>query len=261
MSRLALYIDEIFKLGLIFLISLIFYRATMLTLAVCLFLASITTIIIGTILFYIKLKKKNKLLLKNEQIKKIENIKNQFINASRRELCSYFAKLLSAHLNNKCELIKTIDEEKILYIPYFEKDLFDLDDLLSIYRKNKNKQISQIIILCSKYSDGCYATSKNYKKITYKLLNLNDIYLNLIEPTGIYPNIMTENVTKEKMNFSRLKAFVFERKRAKSYIFCGTILLFSSYFVPLRIYYLIFAGLLFLFALLCICVNKTSGKI
>ncbi len=261
MFKLAFYIDEIFKLILIFFISLVFYRATLLSFSICLLLAGLTTVIVGILLFYFKLKKDAKLSLKNEQIKKIETIKKQLNNASHLELRKYFAKLLSIEPNSKGELLKTIDNQKILYLPYFKKDVFDLEDLLSIYRENKNRKINEVIILCANFTDDCFATSKNYKKIKYTIMNLKDIYLKLIEPTQIFPEITIEAPTKEKMTLVRLTKYAFERKRAKSYFFCGIVLLFSSYFVPLRIYYLIFSGLMFVSALLCILTNKRKSEI
>lgn len=261
MFKLAFYIDEIFKLVLIFFISLVFYRATLLPFSICLLLAGLTTIIVGILLFYFKLKKDAKLSLKNEQIKKIETIKTQLNNASNLELRKYFAKLLSIEPNSKGELLKTAENQKILYLPCFEKDVFDLDDLLSIYRENKNRKINEVIILCTNFTDDCFATSKNYKKIKYTLMNLKDIYLKLIEPTQIFPEITIEAPTKEKMTFAKLRKYVLERKRAKSYFFCGIVLLFSSYFVPLRIYYLIFSGLMFTSSLLCILTNKRRSEI
>lgn len=261
MFKLAFYIDEIFKLVLIFFISLVFYRATFLSFSLCLLWASLTTIIVGILLFYSKLKRDAKLSLKTEQVKKIETIRVQLNNASQLEMRKYFAKLLSIIPNSKGELMKVTANQKALYIPCFEKDIFTLDDLLSIYRKNKNRKIDEVIILCTNFTDDCLATSKNYKKIKYTLINLKDIYLNLIEPTQLFPKITIETPTKEKMTLVKLKKYAFERKRTKSYFFCGIVLLFSSYFVPLRIYYLIFSGLMFASALLCILMNKRKNGI
>ena len=261
MFKLAFYIDEIFKLVLIFFISLVFYRATLLSFSICLLLAGLTTIVVGVLLFYIKLKKDAKLSLKNEQIQKIETIKMQLSNASHLELRKFFAKLLSLEPNSKGELLKNVDNQKTLYIPYFEKEVFDLNDLLSVYRENKNRKIDEVIIFCTKFSDDCLATSKNYKKIRYIIMNLKDIYLKLIEPTQIFPEIAIEAPTKEKITLARLKKYAFERKRAKSYFFCGIVLLFSSYFVPLRIYYLIFSGLMFISALICIFIHNRKNEI
>ena len=257
MFKLALCIDEIVKLVLIFFISIVFYRATQLSFSICLILSSITTILIGIFLFYFKLRKSAKLTLKNEQIKKIESIETQFSNASKLELRKYFSKLLSIEPNSKGELIfKTEDNQKKLYIPFFHKKVFDLNDLLSIYRINKNRKIDEIIIMCANYNDEAIATSKNYKKIRYTILSLKDIYIQMIETSQIFPEITVETTKKEKMTLTKLKKYAFERKRSKSYFFCGIILLLSSYFVPLRIYYLIFSGLMFVSSLLCIILNK-----
>lgn len=257
MFKLALYIDELVKLILIFFISIVFYRATQLSLSICLVLSSVTTVLLGILLFYFKLRKNAKVALKNEQLKKIESIGAQFSNASALELRKYFAKLLATEPNSKGELItKSKNNQKTLYIPCFDKKVFDLDDLLSIYRTNKNRKIDEIIILCANYNEEAAATTKNYKKIRYTLLSLKDIYLKLIEPTQIFPEIPIETATKDKMTLTKLKKYAFERKRSKSYFFCGIILLLSSYFVPLRIYYLIFSGLMFISSLLCIVLNK-----
>lgn len=282
MYKLSFFIDEIFKLGLIFFISLVFYRAMGLSLTVCILVASITAISICLFFFYLKLKRDTKNALKAEQLNKIDKIKTQFQNASTTEIRTYLSELFNISPNAKGELIKTENNycakneqeaknisnfkqgeknalnatRKILYIPFFHIDTFTPEKLQEIYRQNKNRKLQEIVILCNNYTSDCNVYIKNYQKIKYSILTLKELFTLYIEPLNIYPNIEVEIIPKEKMNFHKLKEHIFDRKRSKSYFFCGLILLFSSYFVPLKIYYLIFSGLMFTMSLISITLHK-----
>lgn len=372
MFKLSFYIDEIFKLVLIFFILLVFYRAIRLSLTICLILSCTTAIAIALLLFYIKIKRNNTKLLKAEQLRKIDEIKTQFQNASKIELCNYLAKLLDLKQNSKRELTKRVPTPEFaparsprnsldiqppeppatnerttqtscataqikvtqsktaennlrsatslpatdaqaetqcnskfanykqtaspptqnsktafkksinqqnrddlqkkshssaspnslleLYVPCFNLDTLDVNDLLEIYRQNKNRRLSKVVILCNDYTVECATYAKNFQKIPYKLVSVRELFVSEIEKQNFYPNIEVETLSKEKMTLSKLKKHVFDRKRAKSYFFCGIILLFSSYFVPLRIYYLLFSGLMFISSLTCILTSKLKSS-
>lgn len=372
MFKLSFYIDEIFKLVLIFFISLVFYCAMRLGLTICLILSCATAIVIALLLFYIKIKRSNTKLLKAEQLRKIDEIKTQFQNASKIELCNYLAKLLDLKQNSKHELTKHVPAPEIapdrsprnsldiqppeslatnkrpfqtsctavqsnvtqsktsenssknattlpktntqatmqynsksasdtstinqtvknretsskesayqqsrsdlppkshsstspnslleLYVPCFNLDTLDVNDLLEIYRQNKNRRLSKVVILCNDYTTECATYAKNFQKIAYKLVSIKELFVSEIEKQNFYPNIEVETLSKEKMTLSKLKKHVFDRKRAKSYFFCGIILLFSSYFVPLRIYYLLFSGIMFISSLTCILTSKFKSS-
>ena len=252
-NKIAFFIDEIFKTVIIFFISLVFYRAMMLSFTLCLILSSITSLLLGILFYFLKTKKDAKKQLKASQLKQIEQIKEQFSYASHNELNKFFKELFKAEQNYKKELV--IDDKKTIILPLFEKDLLDINDLKKIYRENKNRHIQKVLIICNNYTDDCIALIKNFKIIEYKLININDLYVEYLLPQKNFPNFNVERLPKEKFSFQKFKKYAFNRPKAKTYFFCGLILLFSSYFVPLRIYYLIFASIMFISALLCFVLN------
>ena len=252
-NKLAFFIDEIFKLIIIFFISLVFYRAMYISFVLCLVLSSITTIILGILFYYLKTKRYSKKQLKLSQLKEIDKLKEQFSYASQTEISNFFKNLFNANINYKKEL--TIDDKKTVLKIFFDKDVLEVQDLKKIYRENKNRHITKVIILCNNFSDECAYLIKNFKKIEYTLININDLYINYIVPQNASPNFVVEKLPKEKLNLQKFKKYAFNKAKAKTYFFCGIILLFSSYFVPLRIYYLIFSGLMFISALLCFIFN------
>lgn len=261
MFKIGFFIDEIFKILLVFLISLVFFRTTLISFKLCLGLSCCTTLIICLLFFYIKLRKNKHRQFKKEQIKKIENIKLQLINASDLELRGYFKQLLNVECSKNGELIQINNEEKILFIPFFCKETLEYGDLLQIYKKNKNRKLSKVTILCVNKTPECEILSKNYKKIEYEIITLPTLFKNYIEPSNKYPNIYVECPIKEKLTLARLKKHVFNRTRVKSYILCGIVLLFSSYFVPLKIYYLIFSALLFIMSLCSLVIDKKDEQL
>lgn len=252
-NRIAFYIDEIFKTIIIFFISLVFYRAMMLSFTLCLILASITTVILAIIFYFVRTKRYAKKKLKISEMKQIENIKEQFSYASQSEINKFFKELFKAEINYKKELV--IDNKKTLILPLFDKDILDINDLKKIYRENKNRHIQKIIILCNNYSEDCISLIKNFKIIEYQIFNISDLYIEYLHPQNQFPTFAIEKLPKEKLTLKKIKKYAFNRSKAKTYFFCGLILLFSSYFVPIRIYYLIFASLMFISALLCFILN------
>ncbi len=254
MKNLAFAIDEIFKLILIFFISLVFFRATSLTFTLCIILSSLVTFIICILLYFFKTKRLSKKQLKLSQIKAIENLIDQFSYASKTEIDNYFIKLFGAKKNYKKELI--IDDNKIIILYNFNKENLEVNDIKTYYKENKNRHINKIIIICNNYSNNCINLIQNFKAIQYEIINMADLYIRFIEPNKNYPNFKIEKLPKEKLNFVKFKEYAFKKNKAKTYFFCGIILMFSSYFVPLKIYYLIFSGLMFVSALLCLILNN-----
>ena len=253
-TKFAFYLDEFFKTVLIFFISLIFFRAFGLTFNLSLLFASIFTILLSILLYMLRTKNKDKQKMKLNDIKALNDIKEQFSFASENEIKNYFKSLLKANLNYKKEL--TIDNGEIVIKLCFDKELLQIEDIKKIYRENKGRKIKKVLILCYNYNEECKILTKNFKNIEYELMDLNKLYLTHIKQENNMPKFVFEKEPKEKLTLQRFKSIAFARNKSKTYFFCGLILLFSSYFVPLKTFYLIFSGLMFLSTLLCLIFNK-----
>lgn len=257
--KLAFILDEIFKGILIFFISIVFFRAIRISFRLCLLFSALTTIFICILLFMLKTKRDDKKHIKVAELSKIAKIKEQFSFASKIEILNYLKTLFNAEINYKKEL--TLDDGKTILIPFYNKDTFELTDLKELYRENKNRRVTKVKILCFAYTEECKLLSQNFKKIEYEIIDFNELYTKYVKPQNLEPQFIIEKLPKEKMTFNRFKCYAFNKSKTKTYFLCGIILLFSSYFVPLRIYYLIFSGLMFISTLLCITLNiKRESK-
>ena len=76
------------------------------------------------------------------------------------------------------------------------------------------------------------------------------IYQELLEPTEIFPKILIQEKKSIRLSFKRLGAIMFARKKVKSYIFVGIIILFTSMIIRPTIYYIVMATLIFGLALI-----------
>lgn len=258
-NKIAFFIDEIFKLIIFFFISLIFFRATNLSLGLSLLLSSIVTIILCVIFYIIRTKRLTKKQLSLTQLKEIDKLKDQFSYGSQIEIRNYLKKLFNAEKNYKNEL--TIDNKDTIILYNFDNKVLDCEEIKKIYRENKNRKIHKIIILCNSYSLDCKNLIKNFQKIKYEIIDISELYVKYILPEHSMPNFAIETIPKEKFNFNTFKKYAFSRHKSKTYFLCGLVLLFSSYFVPLRIYYLIFSALMFISSLLCIILNTKKVNI
>ena len=257
-NKLAFLIDEIFKLIIIFFISLVFFKATSLPFWLCIFLSSLLTIFLCVILYFLKTKRYAKKQLKINEINEIYNLKEQFSYASDTEIQHYLKKLFNAELNYKKEL--TINNKSTIISYNFDNHILNTEDIKHIYKQNKNRKINKVIILCNDYNDECKSFIKNFQKIEYEIVDIEELYINYIKPQNNFPTFEVEKVAKEKFSFSKFKKYAFNKRKSKTYFLCGIILLFSSYLVPLKIYYLTFSALMFISSLLCFILNAKKAK-
>jgi len=56
---------------------------------------------------------------------------------------------------------------------------------------------------------------------------------------------------KQKFNIKTLALNLFVPQKAKSYLFCGSILIFSSIILPYNYYYIIVGSMLLMFGIIC----------
>ena len=257
-NKLAFLIDEIFKLVIIFFISLVFFKATSLPFWLCIVLSSLLTLFLCVVLYFLKTKRYSKKQLKINEIKEIEKLKEQFSYASNTEIQHYLKKLFNAELNYKKEL--TINSKSTIINYNFDTPLLNTENIKTIYKQNKNRKINKVIIICNDYNDECKNFIKNFQKIEYEIMDVGDLYLNYIIPQNYFPNFEVEKIPNEKFSFTKFKKYAFNKRKAKTYFFCGIILLFSSYLVPLKMYYLTFSAIMFISSLLCFVLNTKKAK-
>lgn len=254
MKKISLYviIDYIFKFALLFMINIIwclyFIKDVIFSLCV-----SIITSIILIILFNLLDKKKNKRSEKKlVETQHIEDIKNTFIYMPQNEIIDFFYKLAS----QKHKAVKTkkyveiINGEKIILMPHFKMDSLTCDKLIEIYNNINKSNVKKIIILCNKYNNDINLCLSNFLCKTI-ILDNKQVYYELLKKYEFYPKVTIQNKPKVKNTFKQLLATMFNKKKTKNYLISAVFIIFASFFVLYKIYYLIIATILLIFCIVC----------
>jgi len=82
------------------------------------------------------------------------------------------------------------------------------------------------------------------------LMDVASVYTEILLPAETYPEVVIEMKSKAKLTWSQLRCMVFNRRKVKTYVFLGFIILATSFIVRFNIYYIVVATILFSFALL-----------
>lgn len=253
MSRFKFFniIDSIVISLIVFLITFVVIQFLIINLVLSLILSIILSVAILMVAkFLITKKTNNKIALSEDKInteiyninfktysdvKKLSFVKN-FIEKS------YSPKIVGKHIdfvkdNEKHTMIVEMNEEKIT-----ENFLYNL--LKTYLNKTQN-----LIIVCNNYDDTVKETCNSIKNIKIKFIDKYEFYLKCKENNlQIIENI---KIIKNKLKIKDIFKNFFNITHFKGFFISGLIMLFTSFIVPFRIYYLIFGIILLIFSLIC----------
>ncbi|MBR1988166.1 MAG: hypothetical protein IKA36_03895, partial [Clostridia bacterium] len=111
------------------------------------------------------------------------------------------------------------------------------------------KSVDEIDIICESFSPNI--NTKILKNKTINLIDKTKLYNDYFLKSCLFPN--SENIDSKitKLSFLDIIKNMFAPHRAKSYFFCGLILIFSAIILPYFLYYLIVGSLLLCFSIVC----------
>lgn len=237
--------DVFFRLTLLFLFVFVwcryyinnFWLATLVTL--------IITVVIE-VLYNIILNKKNK-NQKNSLIKiaEIEKYINTFVYGEQSYTLNFFLKLACSRHNASKKsdyIIIEHPDSKIILYPKFMYREFNADDLIYIHNKVKPIKPSKIII-CTNTIDSSALKICSKLNINIVILDYMETFKKLLEPYNLFPT-QTELKTSSKQTIKQLIAYALNKKRTKSYFLTSVLLLFCSFLVPYKLYYVIMSSIL-----------------
>ncbi len=133
---------------------------------------------------------------------------------------------------------------QIIFATHF--DSLNQKNLIDLLDEQAFDADKYIVICCENAT-----TNKNlYTNKEIEIIDKTKLY-DLMEENDCL--IKGENINSkiDKSNFKDLLSMVFARSKAKSYFFCGLILIFSSIILPYHFYYLVFGSMLLLFSIIC----------
>jgi len=109
--------------------------------------------------------------------------------------------------------------------------------------------VDRIEIICNDFEPNI--NTKILNQIDIVFTDKKKLYDEYFSKNSLYP--VSQNINKNKTNLTWKIVFknLFIPSRAKSYFFCGLILIFSSIILPYHYYYLIFGSILLIFGIIC----------
>ena len=204
------------------------------------------------VFYYFLNKKKNKQL---SSLKEIENINTQFLIFKLNPLNKKLA-LLKEILSKEYNVIiknKTIsytkENKKYLIILATNLDVIDNAKLVNLLDEFNKEDVDIIEIVCNETANNLNTnlfTNTQIKFITKKIL-----YLDFFLKYNIFPDNTNINTKCIKLKFVDIVKNMFTPNKAKSYFFCGFILILSSIILPYHFYYIIVGSSLLLFSIIC----------
>ncbi len=243
-TKLAFYLNNIFKYVAIFCISFIwcnYYYPNFLACVLASIVISSLICFITSKIFYLKQNKQEKLAKEQQQS---DLVLNQLLFFNENELLDYFFVVFkNLNFNVEKENNYLIFNNKII-VPYFNFEL-TTNNFLQLYKTHNNNN-KTLIILTNKISNELNSFLTNFDLKNVKFVTRNDVYLKIIKPSNIIPNTKVKPTKIVKLTWLKVCQYAFNKKNAKNYFFSGFLVMFSSLFYKYGLYYQIVGTILFM---------------
>ncbi len=254
MRKINLIFQEILKFTLIYLFCFVWIRYFIKKLWLSVLLTFILTSLIYLIIFCVQRNKQNKTGLK---MKEKEDAENMFLSlACQTDPMDFFVKLASKKHKNitkhKKYIVINHVEEKVKTLLYVDVSFegMTISRFMSIYNSVKKEKATKIVICCKEITDkGLSAFCQNFNE-KFLILDTYATYEKLYKFYDCFPEITHQYKKEKKLAFKDFVAYSFNKKRTKGYLFSAIILIMSSLFIRMTIYYCVVASILVIFALI-----------
>ena len=225
------------------------------------FVLSIILSVICDFIISIFVKKRNtNAIIKNEEKKKILDFSNQFLFSTTFQNINFFCDLFKNPNTKKFKNYFIINNTT--FLPYYTKIELDENDITNIY-KSINVKTKNLVVMCKNCTNTGINLSKSVDNFNFVVLNENDVYFKFLKPLNatIPQNINFKK--NKKLKFKELLCIALNKHTAKGYFFSAFIILISSLFIKYKIYYIVFAFMLFIlcyFSYFNVWFNKESNN-
>ncbi len=254
-------LDAFFRLFIIFLVCFVWIRYFVDSFWISLAITLLISLSIDILYTFFKNKKNNKLNIKKEEENKIEGYINTFIYSDKKYCVDFFYELCKKKYNcikkSNFIVIEHTNSTIVLYPMFLFRD-FSIDDLIETVNKTKAHKPNRIVICTNKIALNLDKFSKTFP-MEIVILDGQQTYFSLLKKYQFYPKITKFN-NEQKINFKQFITIATDKKRAKSYFISALFLLFSSFFVSYKIYYLVFSTILLIMCFICLRPNKTKPQ-
>lgn len=236
---------------LIFLLFFIWVRYYEHNLNLCLAYTSILTFVADCFLSVFLQKRDVKNNLKKQEIADAEEFANSFVFNGNAFANNFWNSLISQkHKTSKKTYYFTFfqDDCKTAFYPCYSLEKISPNDVLNIFNKLKKENIQKLII-CGNAIDP---QTKNFaSKLPCKVLILDkfESYEKLMKKFDTFPKKTKQPQLQKQSKWQNFLAYSLNKNRAKGYIISSLILIFSSFFVRISVYYLIISSVLLFLAI------------
>ena len=254
MRKLNLFFQEVVKFLLWYLLFYVWIRYFVRDFWLAILLSLLSGGAVYASLFLIRLKKQNKTGLK---LKEKEDAENMFLSlACEGNPMDFFVKLASKKhpdiTKHKNYLVINHTQEKVKTVLYIDLSFVGLNSarFMEIYGKVKKEMATKIVICCKEIVErGLLSFCQNFEE-KFVILDEYETYQKLYKFYDYFPKITHKYQAEKHLTFKDFVAYSFNKKRAKGYLLSALVLLISSLFVRMSIYYCIIASLLVIFAII-----------
>ncbi|MFQ6752173.1 MAG: hypothetical protein ACLRFL_01225 [Clostridia bacterium] len=204
------------------------------------------------LLNYLINKKRTKTNQKKENIAKINDNFLYFFLTPYEEKLKLLHSILSIDYSSNLKhnmLTYTKDNQKHLLIVSKNFNKLTNSDTLELIQEYRDLDCEVIDIICSEFESNI--NTKIFKNKEINLINKTKLYNDFFEKYNTFPT--SENIDKNvnKLTLKSILKNFFLPQKAKSYFFCGLLLIFSSLIIPYNAYYIIVGSMLLTFSLIC----------
>ncbi len=253
-TQLSKFLNKIFKYTTLFALAFVWTNYYFTPLWVAVLLAGLFSIFCGLIMAYYSSKKQNLINLKKSEKKQASDSSFQFIFASNETVNNFFISLLknTYEVDTKAgNIIIKQDNKTALFIPCYTSTTVSCKEVIDAYILAKQLSQTSVVIACKSLQEDCLQIAQSVKDATFTFLDETEVFKLFLQPYNTYPNFNIELKQVEKLKYSELKKYAFNKTKTKGYFLSGVMLMFASFFTRYNLYYVIVASLLFLSALYC----------
>ncbi len=255
-ALIPLITDTLFTLFISFILSFILVSA-FLQKPYSYVLSAMLSALIGLMAFKILSSKKSARASKAKKDKEYLNAMTQFAFMTKADVCTFFKSLLEKQgykVEKRRSYIKIKDKNALIAFGY-GFDAVTKTDVVKAY--NLKNQSDTVYLLAEKFTDEVKVFSSRFDNL--KLADGNDVYSYLKEK-----DFLPKTKYSFKQNkFDKLKALksLLGRKNSKRFALFGITFLIMSYFVPIKLYYIIVGGIFCTLSLICLLFGKTANTV
>ena len=245
-------ISHIFRVALLFLLAFIWVRFYVRNLGLAVLYSAIICIILDVLLCAILQKREKESSLKADELKKAETYAMHFAYNDASVALNFFNKLLSKQFSvqKKSKYLWWENEGSLtVFYPLYQFDSTKIRDLFKIFNSIKLPRRPDKIIISTNFIDTETKVFAMRSPVNFVLLDQFETYEKLMKPENLYPDATVDTSTKKGGRWQVILEYALSRKRTKAWVMSSLLLIFSSFFVRMSIYYLIISSILLILAI------------